>query len=258
MASKILIVTGMHRSGTSLMAHYLSECGLFMGDKLLDVSLNRSLTSYRGHHEDKDFLEFHKQVLRKKWINAFPTNGFRLPVQVGESDRRLALNLVESRTAIPQWGWKDPRTTLFLDFWNDVLENANYLFLLRNPLSVVDSLLRRGNEKHITRKPVNGLKVWRVYNQLILKFWTAHGDASVICNIDELICAPDNIRQQLEKKFGLELKEIALETVFSKQAFKTEYSDQIEQLKAQYPDEVSACMTLFQKLQAISKEQLHL
>lgn len=256
MISKVLVIAGMHRSGTSLMAHYLSECGLFMGDKLLDVELNRSQVSYRGHHEDKEFLEFHKEVLKKKWISAFPTHSFRLPIRVGKQDREVALELVRSRAELPQWGWKDPRTTLFLEFWDEVIDNPRYLFLIRHPLSVVDSLLRRGNEKHINRHPINGLKTWRIYNQLVLDFWQKHQDSSIIYDIDELIHFPDQIRQVLIEKFGFELEKIPLDKVFSKSAFKTEHSAQVQDLKSRHSAEVAACMRLYQKLQTLASTNI--
>ena len=32
---RVLVITGMNRSGTSLVAHYLNQCGLDIGERLL-------------------------------------------------------------------------------------------------------------------------------------------------------------------------------------------------------------------------------
>ena len=43
------------------------------------------------------------------------------------------------------WGWKDPRTTLLLDFWDEILEErAFYVLLYRLPWEVADSMQRLG------------------------------------------------------------------------------------------------------------------
>jgi hypothetical protein len=54
-----LILTGMHRSGTSLMASLVQAMGIHVGDRLLaGDSFNAP-----GYFEDEDFLEFQRRVL---------------------------------------------------------------------------------------------------------------------------------------------------------------------------------------------------
>jgi hypothetical protein len=254
MNSKVLAITGMHRSGTSLVAQYLGECGLHVGDDITTSQLDQSRNFYGGHHEDQEFSNFHKQILKKKFISDFPTQSFRIPVRVGKQDREIAMSLVQSRQNLPQWGWKDPRTTLFLNFWGEVIQDLRYLLLIRHPLTVVDSLLRRDHEKHISRNPINGLKVWSVYNQQILKFYTTnHANVSFIYDIDELVHDPDRLRCRVVDKLGFELGPIDFSKIYSKKAFRTETSEQVEQMKLKYPNEVSKALELYQKLQSISR-----
>lgn len=252
MSDQILIITGMHRSGTSLTAHYLSECGLHIGNNLINSDKSNPLSAYDGHHEDREFRNFQKNILDKKRIYSFPTNDFRIPVQVGRDDREIALKLIKSRENISQWAWKDPRTSLFLDFWFDTIKNTKYLFLLRNPLAVVDSLIRRGTDQKILHKPIIGLRAWKVYNRQILKFWNKHQDISLICEIDELIRAPDSISHYLTERFNFKLKNITFDHIFSKRAFHSKHSDLVEIIKNQYPKEVAKSMELYQELGKIS------
>lgn len=254
MTSKVLAIAGMHRSGTSLIAQYLGECGLFIGDELTNSKLNQDRSFYGGHHEDKEFSDFHKLILKKRFLSDFPTHSFRLPVRVGGEGKKQAESLIKTRESLPQWGWKDPRTTLFLDFWNEVIPDLKCLFLVRHPLSVVDSLLRRGNEKHISDRPINGLRVWKVYNQQVLNFWQKHPENSIICDVDALVHDPDRLRQGLVEKFSFDLKTADFSSIFSEKAFRMQPSEQVEKMKTQHSKEVEKILLLHQQLQEIAKE----
>ena len=50
--NKILVVVGMHRSGTSLTTNWLQKCGLDIGAKLE----GKEFSNPDGHFEDIDFL----------------------------------------------------------------------------------------------------------------------------------------------------------------------------------------------------------
>ena len=56
----VLVITGMHRSGTSLIAAILREAGVHLGDQLIGADTG----NIRGHFEDVDFVQFHQTVLR--------------------------------------------------------------------------------------------------------------------------------------------------------------------------------------------------
>jgi hypothetical protein len=258
MSSKALIITGMHRSGTSLTAHYLNECGIYIGDRLTSSDLDQSRSFFSGHHEDREFSDFHKHILKQKGIDAFLGRRFTLPIQfklpirVSAEDKQTALKLVASRADLPQWGWKDPRTSLFLNFWHDVLTDKGYLLLFRHPLAVVDSLIRRGAEQHIVRKPVIGLRVWKLYNQQVLQFWKQRPDAALLCDIDELIRDPNAVRLYLQEHMNFQLNPVPLDGIFKEQAFRTDYSPEMERLKDQHPRELAECLSLYQEMQTLS------
>jgi len=55
----ILVIAGMHRSGTSLLAALASEAGFDMGARLLAAGPGNP----GGHFEDLDFLELHDAAL---------------------------------------------------------------------------------------------------------------------------------------------------------------------------------------------------
>ena len=134
-----LIILGMHRSGTSLITQWLNKCGLHVGDRLMGAGVG----NLDGHYEDLDFYEWHEAVLQN---NGFPSSGFinagSVLVSLPEQD---ALNKIIARKCETgrDWGWKDPRTCLFLPAYANALPNAKHLFIVRNYREVVTSLLRR-------------------------------------------------------------------------------------------------------------------
>src|SRR5687768_3362292 len=107
----ILSIIGMHRSGTSLAAQYLHECGIFMGHDLLGK--NWSIPTC--HYEDKVFIDLHIEILKAHHVNYAVSTPIEWQIDDSIIDRAKAM--IEARKVFPQWGWKDPRTTLFLPFW---------------------------------------------------------------------------------------------------------------------------------------------
>lgn len=57
--SLTIIVTGMHRSGTSLTASFLKAIGVNVGDNFFPADRH----NIKGYFEDLDFLEFQRTVL---------------------------------------------------------------------------------------------------------------------------------------------------------------------------------------------------
>lgn len=135
--SKPVIICGMHRSGTSLVADFVSRNGVFMGHNLMSGGRGNP----RGHYEDWEFVDLHDRILRdnsaRLWFLRLP------PVSISSTHVESAQKLISDRLENQQWGWKDPRTTLFLDFWRSLLPEASFILVYRDSQAVVNSLLRR-------------------------------------------------------------------------------------------------------------------
>ncbi|MBS1528172.1 MAG: hypothetical protein JST19_21175, partial [Bacteroidetes bacterium] len=68
MQSGVLIILGMHRSGTSLVTNWLYHCGLQVGENLL----GKNAGNEEGHFEDTEFLKLHEEILA---ANGLPDTG---------------------------------------------------------------------------------------------------------------------------------------------------------------------------------------
>lgn len=192
MANQVLVIAGMHRSGTSLITHWLHDCGLQVGERLVGAGTG----NVEGHFEDEDFFQLHQQILIGKGVHP---DGLLPPQTMAPSgpQRAQMQALITARNArFAQWGWKEPRTCLFLDTYAALLPQAKYLVLLRDYQEVVHSLLKRDFSlldnkyqakswahrtawqyfyrtmrlaQHRRKHRERYLKAWLVYNQMILK-----------------------------------------------------------------------------------------
>jgi len=196
-----LIICGMHRSGTSFVASLVAGAGVHLGDELLEASPGNP----RGHFEDVGILDFHRQALV---ANGIVSEGYTTQptVELTPSLRRLAAALLAARSGHGRtWGWKEPRTTLFLDAWRALVPDARFLLVFRKPWEVVDSLYRRG-ETTFRLNPPFALDVWLHYNRLLLAFAARHPEATLICEAATAAAEPhrlcDAVRERLEVPLG--------------------------------------------------------
>jgi hypothetical protein len=177
-----LIILGMHRSGTSLLANWLYQCGFNLGDEILGSGNGNS----EGHFEDMEILRLHEQILQENSLNYKVTK----PKFLNYSEKSIdqAKNLFDAKKRNDCWGWKDPRTCLMMDIWNQVIPTYNTIVIYRDFTQVVDSFLRRKHNSILKIKnPIYRgfqklkykwlgslttdrlLKVWMEYNRRILE-----------------------------------------------------------------------------------------
>lgn len=195
------IITGMHRSGTSLTSSLIESAGVNVGMRLMGALPSNP----KGHFENLDFVEFHERALQ---LQDCSQEGWTLEktISIPQQLRDEAKLIIEKNSTSHFWGWKDPRTTLFLDFWKDLLPQAYFIFTYRAPWEVIDSLYRRG-DKVFVQNPVHALDVWIHYNKLILDFYRRFPEKSILLNIETLISDHNCIFQLCKDKFGIEFED---------------------------------------------------
>jgi len=217
--SRILIIGGMHRSGTSLITSWLKECGLFIGDELLAANDSNP----KGYYEDLDFFHFHRGVLEDNHEHHFPKKSPSFKITSAHKD--LARSIVEKKSNLQdQFGFKDPRTCLFLEnIWSEVTPDAYSLFIVRHPNSVINSLLSR--ELLAQTKPWQKLK-WRfarrilrkrfefayqLYNEAIINYYEANSTKSIVMEMEQLEKQAPKALVKLQQ-FGFQLKSLDIST----------------------------------------------
>ncbi|WP_017716513.1 sulfotransferase [Kamptonema formosum] len=197
------IVTGMHRSGTSLIASLLQSAGVDLGQRLMQPSHG----NVKGHFEDIDFVEFHESVLRSQGISKAGWT-FAPQIQVQEQYLETAKLILRERYGKAIWGWKDPRTTLFLKFWYQFLPEAKFILIYRSPWEVVDSLYRRGyvDDSVFYSNPNFALKLWGHYSRILLDFYSHFPEQCLLLNLYSITENPIFLVKAIEEKLGVHLK----------------------------------------------------
>ena len=195
-----IIIAGMHRSGTSLTASILQKAGVNIGHELLGPGVGNT----QGHFEDVEIGTFHQDVLMSQGIGS---DGWTtLPkVHVSQQFVGRAKALRDKRVQEGGlWGWKEPRTTLFLDFWNELIPEAKFVFVYRSPWEVVDSLFTRGDTT-FANNPRLAVEVWQTYNNAILDFYNLNQDCSILLHIDNLQGTENSLISRISQKLKIAL-----------------------------------------------------
>lgn len=170
-----MIVAGMHRSGTSIVALGLKRLGVVLVD---DVEAPADHNP-AGYGEDKDFVAFHRRMFDRSWADpGDPDLGHHHdwgydPAETFDPSAFDAVAgdaraLLDREAATTPWGWKDPRTTLVLDRWVALLDDPRVLLVVRHPDAVASSMADLGPS--LWRDPVWAHRIWRFYNRRLLAF----------------------------------------------------------------------------------------
>jgi hypothetical protein len=157
----IACVLGMHRSGTSCLAGSLEEAGLYLGD--VNTAARHNI---KGNRESQRIWQLHDSILLHSggsWAEP--------PDQVSWTDAHRAERdaIIQSYGNAPNWGFKDPRTLLLLDFWREAIPNPSFVGTFRHPAFVAESLYRREG-----RQVDYWLGLWAHYNTRLLALHQAN------------------------------------------------------------------------------------
>lgn len=145
--ARMLLVLGMHRSGTSAMAGALAQLGVEFGDRLLPAS-DDNPKGYFEHADiwrhDQDLLE----ALGSDWDDpaALPLHWERTPA-AREAARRILEVIARDFAGVTLAGLKDPRMSRLMLLWRDLVAEAGFapcvVLAVRSPAEVAASVSRR-------------------------------------------------------------------------------------------------------------------
>lgn len=170
-----LIVSGFHRSGTSMTMQALVNAGLHAGDSLIGGDPSNP----DGHFEDIETVNLHDDWLRSLGSDWCHTG--ELP-QIDATRASVGIAAIRDRLdkAQQHWGIKDPRACLFLQHWFDTLERPAGVFVYRHFASCLHSLQRRQASQLLVNPntSANALRFWSD-PEVALKSWLLHNDAII-------------------------------------------------------------------------------
>jgi len=195
-------IAGAHRSGTSMLTRLLHACGLYLGPE--SALMPAQADNPEGFWEHLGFVAVNDELLNELG------GAWDLPPTADEnfSDRRLgplrmkARLLIEGFDSTDVWGWKDPRNSLTLPFWQDVLPGLKTLIIVRNPLEVAYSMRERNGTSYSF-----GLRLWEIYNRRLIEAATAQ--QHLVTHYDLFFEDPESELRRTAHFIGLPDAEVA-------------------------------------------------
>ena len=198
--SKLIVVLGMHRSGTSAITRGLEVLGVNLGDNLYPAESGNP----KGFWEDNEFLAINEQLLASIGSNSDQLGlmNWKTPRQPNIEPIRLrAENLVRKKCIKNSvWAFKDPRTARLLDFWQSIFDcvgcNSHYIIATRNPISIVESLRKRNG--------YDSEKVFYLWlEHMISAILSTKGNKRIVVSYDRLLDDPDFELSRVARSFDL-------------------------------------------------------
>lgn len=268
MSKKVLLVLGMHRSGTSLTANWLHHIGISMGTEFVPAAVSNK----KGHFEDLAFFELHKQLLRRHGLDGNGIKGIPESFISNEDVEEIA-QLVATRIEQNAYlAFKEPRTVLFLSAYLKLPYDIFKVIVYRRPEEVVDSLLRRELNKmeikYFDKRSKNVfskyrfkerkrvfienftnayLKSWLQYNTILFAEVKKNKSNTIVFSISDLDRMAPTIKQKLNDwgfdTNGNSLKDIQEEKLLNTKPVKLKFADSVL---------LQQCIKLHDKLEQVS------
>ena len=144
---QLVVVLGMHRSGTSAITRGLQVMGVSLGNKLMPPVADNK----KGFWEDLDVVAINNEMLNfcgRCWHSIDPIQQIDVELLCDQGYLSRAIGLLQDKiVGHKRFAFKDPRTAKMLPFWIRVFATGNldvrYILALRNPSSVAKSLAQR-------------------------------------------------------------------------------------------------------------------
>lgn len=169
MKSRAICILGMHRSGTSVVSRIINLLGFYLGE---DSNLMKgNADNPEGFWERNDIFDLHERIMaqfKMGWDTpiSLPANWTFLE-EIKPFKEELIELVLQNFSNHKAWAWKDPRTSLLLTLWKEVLDDLGIRFFcivsIRNPLDVAKSLEKRNGYSH-----EKSFGIWFNYNINIL------------------------------------------------------------------------------------------
>src|SRR5690554_4233258 len=199
---RIIVVLGMHRSGTSAITRAVVAAGADVGENLLPAGKDNP----RGFWEDRDFVNFNERllgVLGASYDSLFLLpEGFEQDSQIQALELEAVVMLRDKLADTALFAIKDPRTCRLLPFWQRVFGHlqakVDYVIAVRNPLSVAQSLKRR--DGFLERK-----SHWLWLQHYVGAVTATDNENRVLVEYDRLMADPEPELERMCAALGLTL-----------------------------------------------------
>lgn len=183
----LVVVLGMHRSGTSVITRAMETMGAEFGDNLMPPVPG---VNDKGFFEDLDIYAINQEILSlagADWHSLAPIEFGKIDEVSLQAIRVRATELLAKKCRSKIFALKDPRISRLLPFWQPIFESLDvrvvYALAIRNPMSVGRSLEKRDNFSYD-----KSFLLWLMHTVPSLE--RTRGKQRVLVDYDKLMEAP--------------------------------------------------------------------
>ncbi|MFK5968757.1 MAG: glycosyltransferase [Candidatus Marithrix sp.] len=147
-----IIVLGMHRSGTSMVARLLNMMGAYFAPD--ELAMQASDANPKGHWEREDIRALNDEILQSlgmSWDNLSNFEPSLLTETVYQKFSARIQKIIFNLDSRRPWMIKDPRLNLLLPMWARSLEVPVCIHVYRNPIQIAQSLQKRETDWCFTK-----------------------------------------------------------------------------------------------------------
>ncbi len=229
-----LLIIGMHRSGTSMLAQILHRSGVFMGADFTAYyesnyfqRLNENLFKAQRATWDFPVVTQQRAVVNTKGLVSEYMSATNKP-------HHLAALLLHKR-----WGWKDPRNTYTLGSWHQLFPSLKAIHIVRNGIDTALSLYERNMMLQPKTKwhssKLNTLtscfQLWEDYVLQAQRWQPLLGDHYLQVRYEDVIGHNADLIQSIKTFCGVSIKE-SIKLIADKERGKKNMEAEIEELKS--------------------------
>ncbi|MCY1210724.1 hypothetical protein D9M72_224180 [compost metagenome] len=203
---RVLVVLGMHRSGTSLLSAGLEALGADFGDNLIPAREDNP----KGYWEDARLVALNDEMLAACGLASGDVglaDGRLVATDAFEEFVGCAMQLLEELLAKrPLLGIKDPRMPRLMPVWQAAFDGlgvrVDYVLAVRHPLSVAASLAARD---HLSRE--KSFLLWYEHSCRAMQW--ALGRGAVVVDYDRFLALPKEELLRIGRRLSLPIDEVA-------------------------------------------------
>ncbi|NPA69079.1 MAG: sulfotransferase [Chlorobi bacterium] len=199
------IILGVHRSGTTLMSKLFAKAGIFTG---INQNINKEATFFFNINKkllkenDSDAYFFENTLKNLKNEEYLNKKSKQLKKIINKDIYLKFFGIKHSLQyfltgKLPEWGFKDPRTVIFLPLWSKVFPDAKYLIILRNPIDVCMSIyyfeqkrwlqkIKKRPDSEFNMHLLTAFEVWKNFTKLLTETPAEYPKQSLLIKYENL------------------------------------------------------------------------
>lgn len=190
-----IIITGHPYSGYGAVESLLLACGMREAlpsrrDCLLPKEIHNTLCNA---HQIPDLLTITEE------------RDF-LPPHIGSVWHGMALDLLLGNLGQEPWGWADPNTLFFLEYWRNLDPNSVFVLVYDEPASVLVENPTEVSSENDERSVVRRLDNWFACNSAMLRFYFQNRDRCVLVHSRELAGNANYCLEEIQNRLSAPLE----------------------------------------------------